>query len=104
MRTGGRGFPSGRRDLGMKRIQRATKHPQSALRRSNGHRLARVTVPRPDGAEGGVELVRNAGDRERQKRMLRPNQPHEARQTGSRGGGSVKPLPATSEPQLDTVD
>ena len=51
-----------------------------------------------------IPVVRNAGDRERQKRMLRPNQPHEARQTGSRGGGSGKPLPATSEPQLDTVD
>ncbi|MBL9173888.1 MAG: YgiQ family radical SAM protein [Verrucomicrobiales bacterium] len=51
-----------------------------------------------------IPVVRNAGDRERQKRMLRPNQPHETRQTGSRVGGSGKPVPVASEPQLDTVD
>ena len=49
-----------------------------------------------------IPVVRNAGDRERQKRMLRPNAAHESRQCGSRGGS--KPMPATSEPQLDTVD
>ncbi|MFM8360149.1 MAG: radical SAM protein [Verrucomicrobiota bacterium] len=41
-----------------------------------------------------IPVVKNAGDRERQKRMLRPNSAHEARACGSRGAG----------PQLDTVD
>lgn len=49
-----------------------------------------------------IPVVRNAGDRERQKRMLRPNPAHETRTTGSRGQG--RSSPATSGPQLDTVD
>ena len=44
--------------------------------------------------EQPIPVVRNAGDRERQKRMLRPNPVHEARACGSRGAGA----------QLDTVD
>ncbi|MFO1459559.1 MAG: YgiQ family radical SAM protein [Verrucomicrobiota bacterium] len=51
-----------------------------------------------------IPVVRNAGDRERQKRMLRPNQPHETRQTGSRSGRGGRSAPVPSEPQLDTVD
>ncbi|MBI5799908.1 MAG: YgiQ family radical SAM protein [Verrucomicrobia bacterium] len=41
-----------------------------------------------------ITVVRGAGDRERQKRMLRPNAAHEAKVCGSRGAGA----------QLDTVD
>jgi uncharacterized radical SAM protein YgiQ len=41
-----------------------------------------------------ITVVRGAGDRERQKRMLRPNASHEAKVCGSRSGGA----------QLDTVD
>ncbi|MCW5558688.1 MAG: YgiQ family radical SAM protein, partial [Verrucomicrobiae bacterium] len=50
-----------------------------------------------------IPVVRNAGDRERQKRMLRPNPVHEARQCGSRGGSAGQPAEAAG-PQLDTVD
>jgi hypothetical protein len=46
--------------------------------------------------------VKNAGDRERQKRMLRPNALNEVRPTGSRRGG--KPVAADPGAQLDTVD
>lgn len=41
-----------------------------------------------------ITVVRGAGDRERQKRMLRPNASHEAKVCGSRGSGA----------QMDTVD
>ena len=41
-----------------------------------------------------ITVVRGAGDRERQKRMLRPNASHEAKVCGSRGAGA----------QMDTVD
>jgi len=50
-----------------------------------------------------IPVVKNAGDRERQKRMLRPNALHEVRPTGSRRGG--KPMVAADPgAQLDTVD
>jgi uncharacterized radical SAM protein YgiQ len=49
-----------------------------------------------------IQVVRNAGDRERQKRMLRPNALNEVRPTGSRRGG--KPVAADPGAQLDTVD
>jgi uncharacterized radical SAM protein YgiQ len=48
-----------------------------------------------------IPVVRGAGDRERQKRMMRPNPVHEARQCGSRRdrrGG------AAAEPAEDSVD
>ncbi len=35
-------------------------------------------------SEQPIPVVRNAGDRERQKRMMRPNAPQHARMTGSR--------------------
>lgn len=41
-----------------------------------------------------IHVVRGAGERERQKRMLRPNPSHEAKVCGSRGAGA----------QLDTVE
>ena len=41
-----------------------------------------------------IPVVRNAGDRERQKRMLRPNAANQARTCGSR----------SDAPQMDTVD
>ena len=41
-----------------------------------------------------IHVVRGAGERERQKRMLRPNPTHEAKVCGSRSAGA----------QLDTVD
>lgn len=53
-------------------------------------------------SEQPIPIVRNAGERERQKRMLRPNAPHEARQVGSRSN-----RPATAEsavPDVDVVD
>jgi uncharacterized radical SAM protein YgiQ len=53
-------------------------------------------------SEQPIPVVRNAGDRERQKRMLRPNAPHEARQCGSRSN-----RPASAEvtlPDMDVVD
>jgi len=50
-----------------------------------------------------IPVVRNAGDRERQKRMLRPNPAGEARQCGSRGGGRSRPEEPVGA-QLDTVD
>lgn len=49
-----------------------------------------------------IPVVRNAGDRERQKRMLRPNSLNETRACGSRGGG--RSMPANSAAQLDTVE
>lgn len=49
-----------------------------------------------------IPVVRNAGDRERQKRMLRPNPAQQTRPCGGRGAG--RPLPAATGPQLDTVD
>ena len=49
-----------------------------------------------------IPVVRNAGDRERQKRMLRPNALNDARTCGGRSGG--RPMPANSPAQLDTVD
>jgi len=49
-----------------------------------------------------IPVVRGAGDRERQKRMLRPNAPHEARMTGSRRRmASAEFCPGA---QMDTVD
>lgn len=49
-----------------------------------------------------IPVVRGAGDRERQKRMLRPNAPHEARMTGSRRRmASTEFCPGA---QMDTVD
>jgi uncharacterized radical SAM protein YgiQ len=53
--------------------------------------------------EQPVSIVRNAGERERQKRMLRPNAPHEVRPTGSRGGRRGAPAAAV-EADLDIVD
>ncbi len=51
-----------------------------------------------------IPVVRGAGDRERQKRMLRPNPVNEVRQTGSRresrGSGAV----SMAEDSLDRVD
>ena len=41
-----------------------------------------------------IPVVRNAGDRERQKRMLRPNAAYQARTCGSRSEAA----------QMDTVD
>lgn len=49
-----------------------------------------------------IPVVRNAGDRERQKRMLRPNATGESRACGGRGGG--RSMPTSAVPQLDTVD
>ncbi len=49
-----------------------------------------------------IPVVKGAGDRERQKRMLRPNAPHEARMTGSRRRmASAEFCPGA---QMDTVD
>ncbi|MFM8470957.1 MAG: YgiQ family radical SAM protein [Limisphaerales bacterium] len=49
-----------------------------------------------------IPVVRGAGDRERQPRMLRPNAPHEARMTGSRRRmASAEFCPGA---QMDTVD
>lgn len=49
-----------------------------------------------------IPVVRGAGDRERQKRMLRPNAPSEARMTGSRRRmASTEFCPGA---QMDTVD
>lgn len=48
-----------------------------------------------------IPVVRNAGDRERQKRMLRPNPANETRVCGGRGN---RTLPMNPEAQLDTVD
>ncbi|MBN8249014.1 MAG: YgiQ family radical SAM protein [Verrucomicrobia bacterium] len=50
-----------------------------------------------------IPVVRNAGDRERQKRMLRPNAAHETRQCGSHGRGGGRQDEGAG-PQLDTVD
>jgi uncharacterized radical SAM protein YgiQ len=52
--------------------------------------------------EQPIPIVRNAGERERQKRMLRPNAPHEARITGSRGGR--KPAAESAMADIDVVD
>jgi uncharacterized radical SAM protein YgiQ len=53
-----------------------------------------------------IPVVRGAGDRERQKRMLRPNPVHEVRVTGSRRRmASAEFCPgAPAGAQLDTVD
>jgi radical SAM superfamily enzyme YgiQ (UPF0313 family) len=53
-------------------------------------------------SEEPIPITRNAGDRERQKRMLRPNAPHEVRVTGSRSGR--RPTPADAVADLDVVD
>ena len=53
-------------------------------------------------SEQPIPVVRNAGDRERQKRMLRPNPVNEARTCESRRGGNRAAL--EPGPQLDTVD
>jgi uncharacterized radical SAM protein YgiQ len=45
-------------------------------------------------SEEEIHIVRGAGERERQKRMLRPNQAHEVRQRGI----------SRNEPELDVVD
>ncbi len=51
-----------------------------------------------------IPVVRGAGDRERQKRMLRPNQPHEARMTGSRRRPASSSAEFCPGAQMDTVD
>ncbi|MBI3878720.1 MAG: YgiQ family radical SAM protein [Verrucomicrobia bacterium] len=53
-------------------------------------------------SEESIPVVRNAGDRERQKRMLRPNAAHEVRVTGSRSGR--RPTAADAVADLDVVD
>jgi len=53
-------------------------------------------------SEQPIPVVRNAGDRERQKRMLRPNASHDARQCGGRRSGSRAAF--EPGPQLDTVE
>lgn len=53
-------------------------------------------------SEQPIPVVRNAGDRERQKRMMRPNAPQHARMTGSRRRmASAAFCPGA---QMDTVD
>jgi uncharacterized radical SAM protein YgiQ len=55
--------------------------------------------------EQPIPVVRNAGERERQKRMLRPNAPHEARQCGSRSNRPAAAAPtAAAAPDVDVVD
>ncbi len=52
-------------------------------------------------SEQPIPVVRNAGDRERQKRMMRPNPPNQARMTGSRRrAASAEFCPGA---QVDTV-
>lgn len=51
-----------------------------------------------------IPVVRGAGDRERQKRMLRPNPVNEVRQTGSRREGRGSGSPSMVEDSLDRVD
>lgn len=53
-------------------------------------------------SEQPIPIVKNAGDRERQKRMMRPNPVHETRITGSRKSGGSAVMHA--EAQMDTVD
>ena len=56
--------------------------------------IHRVQLRARPTAAADLHVVRGAGERERQKRMLRPNPTHEAKVCGSRGAGA----------QLDTVD
>jgi uncharacterized radical SAM protein YgiQ len=49
-----------------------------------------------------IPVVKNAGDRERQKRMLRPNPVHETRQTGSRTHLAKASAEAVAD--IDVVD
>lgn len=51
-----------------------------------------------------IPVVRGAGDRERQKRMLRPNPVNEVRQTGSRRDGRGSGAASMGEDSLDRVD
>jgi uncharacterized radical SAM protein YgiQ len=53
-------------------------------------------------SEQPIPVVRNAGDRERQKRMMRPNAPQHARMTGSRRRMAAAEFCPGG--QLDTVD
>jgi len=53
-------------------------------------------------SEKPIPVIRNAGDRERQKRMLRPNPVHAGRPVGSRRSGPTRD--DEPGPQLDTVD
>ena len=51
--------------------------------------------------EQPIPVVRNAGDRERQKRMMRPNPPNQTRQTGSRRRAATAEFCPGA--QMDTV-